>query len=75
MNKDYLAKALEKINDKNILVNLAAKRAGQLSHNERPLVEIPRDREGKPLALSFIDIALLEIAAEKVKWESVPPEA
>ena len=75
MNNAYLAKALEKISDKNILVNLAAKRAGQLSHNERPLVELPRDRDGKPLALSFIDIALLEIAAEKVKWEAFSPEA
>ena len=71
MNNIYVAQALEVIDDKNILVNLAAKRASQLNKGERALVEMPRDKNDRPLVLSNLEIALLEIAAKKISYAAI----
>jgi len=55
-------KALEQIADRNLLVNLASKRASEISRGSKPLVDVPVDTV--PL-----DIALLEIAEGKVRYE------
>ena len=60
LNNDYVQRALEVIEDKNILVNLAAKRAGEIARGSRPLVETP-------VNTISLDVALLEIAEGKVK--------
>ena len=62
MNNHYVEKALEQITDKNLLVNLASKRASEISRGSKPLVDVPLDTV--PL-----DIALLEIAEGKVRYE------
>ena len=62
MNNSYLAKALKVVNERNILVNLAAKRATELSRGSKPLVDTP-------LGTVALDIALLEIAEGKVTYE------
>ena len=64
MNNEYVARALETLSDKNILVNLASKRAGEISRGARPLVVVPA--ETLPL-----DTALLEIAEGKVTYETI----
>ena len=51
--------ALEKIKDKNLLINLAAKRASEIANGSHPLVEVVA---GTPA----LDIALLEIAEDKL---------
>jgi len=55
-------RALKQVADKNLLVNLASKRASEISRGSRPLVDVPVDTV--PL-----DIALLEIAEGKVRGE------
>lgn len=63
MNDEYLKKALEALDgNKNVLVNLAAKRAGEISRGSRKLVDVKEDT----LAL---DVALLEIAEGKVTYK------
>ena len=62
MNNLYVEKALEQIADRNLLVNLASKRASEISRGSKPLVDVPVDTV--PL-----DIALLEIAEGKVRYE------
>ena len=61
MNEEYLELAKQKVDDVRILVNGAAKRAGELARGARPLVKVlPQDDR------SFRDIALPEIAEEKI---------
>tara|TARA_Y100000114_G_C11599864_1_gene249906 strand:- start:28 stop:210 length:183 start_codon:yes stop_codon:yes gene_type:complete len=55
-------KALKQVPDKNLLVNLASKRASEISRGSKPLVDVPVDTV--PL-----DIALLEVAEGKVRAE------
>ena len=62
MNNHYVERALEQITDRNLLVNLASKRASEISRGSKPLVDVPIDTV--PL-----DIALLEIAEGKVRYE------
>ncbi len=62
MNNQYVERALEQIADRNLLVNLASKRASEISRGSKPLVDVPVDTV--PL-----DIALLEIAEGKVRYE------
>jgi len=61
LKNHYVAQALEKIPDKNLLINVAAKRAAEICRGSKPLVEF--EKLDKPL-----EIALLEIAQEKVKY-------
>ena len=62
MNNQYVERALQQISDKNLLVNLASKRASEISRGSKPLVDVPVDTV--PL-----DVALLEIAEGKVRYE------
>ena len=62
MNNSYVAKALEVISDKNILVNLASRRASEISRGSKPLVEVPANT-------TSLDTALLEIGEGKVRYE------
>lgn len=62
MNNSYLERALVAVPDRNILVNLASKRATEISRGSKTLVDVPV--ETVPL-----DIALLEIAEGKVRYE------
>jgi DNA-directed RNA polymerase subunit omega len=66
LNNTYVEKALEVISDKNILVNLASKRASELSRGSKPLVKVPA-------GTTSLDTALLEIAEGKVNYE-IPAE-
>ena len=59
MNNDYLNRALEQINDKNLLVNVTAKRASEIANGAHPLIDVPANTP-------ILDIALLEIAEKKV---------
>jgi len=62
MNAEYLKKALEKIGNPHILVNLVSRRVRQLNYGERPLL-------ANPGTLGAADIALREIIEEKMGWE------
>ena len=62
MNNSYVARALEIVPDRNILVNLASKRASEISRGSKILVDAPVD-------ITALDAALLEIAEGKVKYE------
>jgi DNA-directed RNA polymerase subunit omega len=66
MNAELCKKALEKVGNPNVLVNLVSRRVRQLSSGggglSRPLV----DHVGN---LGAADIALREILEEKIGWE------
>ena len=66
MNTELCRKALEKVGNPNVLVNLVSRRVRQLTGGgagSRPLVS---DTTG----LGAGDIALLEIVEEKMGWEA-----
>ena len=66
MNADLTKKALEKVGNPNILVNLISRRVRQLNSaggtGSRPLIEAPAN-------MGVADIALLEIVEDKMGWE------
>ena len=66
MNAELVKKALEKIGNPNVLVNLVSRRVRQLNSGgggiSRPLVADTGQ-------LGVADIALLEIIEEKMGWE------
>lgn len=62
MNPEFLKKALEKVGNPNMLVNLISRRVRQLNSGARPLL-------ANPGILGVADIALREIIEEKVGWE------
>ena len=62
MNPEFLKKALEKIGNPNILVNLVSRRVRQLNFGERPLLANTGN-------LGAADIALREIIEEKMGYE------
>ena len=62
MAKNVLfAKALKRAQNRYLLVNILAKRVRQLKDGAKPLHEAGND-------FSFEEVALLEIAEEKVSW-------
>jgi len=63
MNPELLKKALEKVGNPNILVNLVSRRVRQLNYGERPLL-------ANPGTLGAADIALSELIEEKLGWET-----
>jgi DNA-directed RNA polymerase subunit omega len=67
MNPEFLKKALEKVGNPNILVNLISRRVRQLNNGGggtgRPLVAGTGN-------LGVADIALREIIEEKMGWET-----
>ena len=66
MNSELCKKALEKVGNPNVLVNLVSRRVRQLNSGAggicRPLV-------GDTTNLGVADIALREIIEEKIGWE------
>jgi len=66
MNAELVKKALEKVLNPNVLVNLVSRRVRQLNHGgggtSRPLV-------ANVVNLGAADIALLEIVEEKMTFE------
>jgi len=68
MNSDICRKALEKVGNPNILVNLISKRVRQLTgaggHGGRPLI-------AETAGLGAADIALLEIVEGKMDYEII----
>ena len=70
MNAEFVKKALEKVGNPNVLVNLISRRVRQLNSGggglSRPLVADSAN-------LGAADIALLEIIEEKMGWELPEP--
>ncbi len=66
MNAELSKKALEKVGNPNILVNLISRRVRQLNSaggtGSRPLIEAPPN-------MGVADIALLELVEDKMGWE------
>jgi DNA-directed RNA polymerase subunit omega len=66
LNAEFCKKALEKVGNPNVLINLVSRRVRQLNSGggaiSRPLIA---DVTG----LGAADIALLEIVEEKIGWE------
>ena len=66
MNAEFCKKALEKVGNPNVLINLVSRRVRQLNSGggaiSRPLIA---DVTG----LGAADIALLEIIEEKIGWD------
>ena len=71
MNAELCKKALEKVGNPNVLVNLISRRVRQLNSGggglSRPLIHAPA-------SMGMADIALTEIIEEKMGWE-LPEEA
>ena len=71
MNAELCKRALEKVGDPNILVNIVSRRVRQLLSGSgglsRPLVSNAEH-------LGAADVALLEIAEGKLSWELPEPE-
>ena len=63
MNPELLKKALEKVGNPNILVNIISRRVRQLNYGERPLL-------ANTGTLGAADIALSELIEEKLGWET-----
>ena len=66
MNTELMRKALEKVGNPNVLVNLVSRRVRQLNAGGGGL--------GRPLVADTVghgaaDIALIEIIEDKVSWE------
>ncbi len=63
MNAEFCKKALEKVGNPNILVNLVSRRVRQLnSAGSRPLIETAP-------SVGVADVALLELVEDKMGWE------
>ena len=61
MNEKYLEIAKTKVSDVRLLINGAAKRAGELARGARPLVSLTPGQE-----VDFLDLALREIAEDRL---------
>ena len=70
MNAEFTKKALEKVGNPNVLVNLVSRRVRQLNAGagamSRPLVNAPA-------TAGIADIALMEIIEEKIGFELPEP--
>jgi DNA-directed RNA polymerase subunit omega len=66
MNAELVKKALEKVGNPNILVNLISRRVRQLTSGGG---EISRPLVADTAQLGAADIALREIVEEKMGWE------
>ena len=62
MNAELLKQAAEKVGNPGVLVNLVSRRVRQLNYGARPLVT-------NTGSLGMADIALREIAEEKMGWD------
>ena len=70
MNAELCKRAVEKVGNPNVLVNIISRRVRQLNAGGggmgRPLVDVPA-------SMGLADIALTEILEEKIGWE-IPVE-
>ncbi|MBU6402076.1 MAG: DNA-directed RNA polymerase subunit omega, partial [Verrucomicrobia bacterium] len=70
MNAELVRKALEKVGNPNVLVNIISRRVRQLTAGggagSRPVVSCPP-------GTGAADIALQELIEEKVGWEMLEP--
>jgi DNA-directed RNA polymerase subunit omega len=66
MNAELCKRAVEKVGNPNVLVNIVSRRVRQLNAGGggmgRPLVDVPA-------SMGLADIALTEILEEKIGWE------
>lgn len=66
MNAELCKKALEKVGNPNVLINIVSRRVRQLNAGGgglgRPLVDVPS-------SMGLADIALTEIIQDKMGWE------
>ena len=66
MNAELCKRAVEKVGNPNVLVNIVSRRVRQLNAGGggmgRPLVDVPA-------SMGLADIALTEILDEKIGWE------
>jgi len=70
MNSELTKKALERVGNPHVLVNLVSRRVRQLNGGggaSRPLVDVPP-------TMGVADIALTEIIEEKIAWDIKDPE-
>ena len=65
---DLVLAAFEKVKDKPLLVNAVSKRARELIRGARPLLDLGRE------SVSFMDIALRELAEERILVRRKPRE-
>ena len=66
MNAEFVRRALEKVGNPNVLVNLVSRRVRQLNSGGG---SISRPMVADTGALGAADIALLEIIEEKMGWD------
>ena len=66
MNPDYLKRALEKVGNPGILINLISRRVRQLNGHAGGSRALVADSEN----LRAADIALREVIEEKMDWET-----
>lgn len=64
MNDEYLTKACDVIEDREILINLVSRRAKELARGAHPMVNIDSTKRG-----NYLDIALLEVGEGKLSYE------
>ncbi|MBR0458276.1 MAG: DNA-directed RNA polymerase subunit omega [Victivallales bacterium] len=64
MDEKLLEQARAKVDDVRLFINGVSKRASQLAKGARKLVALPPDKD--PKEVSFLDIALREVAEGKV---------
>jgi len=66
MNAELCKKALEKVGNPNVLINIISRRVRQLNAGGggwgRPLVDVPA-------SMGLADIALTEIIEDKMSWD------
>ena len=70
MNSELTKRALEKVGNPHVLVNVISRRVRQLNGGggaSRPMVEVPP-------TMGLADIALLEVIEGKLGWEVTDPE-
>jgi DNA-directed RNA polymerase subunit omega len=66
MNGQYLSQALKTVRNPNILVNMVSQRVRQLGQGHKAMVETD-------VRMSFMEVALKEIADGKLDYESEDP--
>jgi len=62
MSPELVDKALEKVGNPNVLVNVVSRRVRQLNSGNRPMLVVPA-------TMGAADIALTEIVEGKLAWE------
>jgi DNA-directed RNA polymerase subunit omega len=68
MNNAYLSQALRNVKNPNILVNMVSQRVRQLGQGHKALV-------ATDARMSYMDIALKEIADGKIEFEMADPSS